>query len=94
MNIYELNKNITEAAPQKPIGVVELQEMGADASLIPDAVEGANLEFEGAAQPARVTGLGDGAEAVFGDSILTTAITGFNRGLGNLIDPVIYNGEK
>jgi hypothetical protein len=91
MGIYELNKNLTEAAPQKPIGVVELQEMGADASLIPDAVEGAELEFEGAAQPARVTGLGDGLEPVFGDSILTTAITGFNRGLANLVDPVIYN---
>ena len=92
MNIYELNKNLTEAAPKKPIGIVELQEMGADASLIPDAVEGAELEFEGASQPARVTGLGDGLEPVFGDSILTTAITGFNSGLGKLIDPVIYNG--
>ena len=91
MNIFELNKKVNEAAPQKPIGVVELQEMGADASLIPDPVEGASLGFEGEAQPSRVTGLGDGLEPVFGDSILTTAITGFNRGLANLVDPVIYN---
>ena len=49
------------------------------------------IDQEQAFQPARVTGLGDGAEPVFGDSILTTAITGFNRGLAGLVDPVIYN---
>lgn len=89
MGIYELNKNLTEAAPQKPIGVVELQEMGADASLIPDAVEGAELEFEGQSQPARFTGLGGG---VGGDSILESAVAGFNRGLGLIVaDPILYN---
>ena len=89
MDIYELNKNLTEAAPQKPIGVVELQEMGADASLIPDAVEGAELEFEGQSQPARFTGLGGG---VGGDNILETAVAGFNRGLGLIVaDPILYN---
>jgi len=91
MNIFELNKKVNEAGTQESIGVTELQEMGVDASLIPDPVEGASLGFEGEAQPSRVTGLGDGLEPVFGDSLLTTAITGFNRGLSNLVDPVIYN---
>ena len=38
MNIFELNKKVNEAGTQESIGVTELQEMGVDASLIPDPV--------------------------------------------------------
>ena len=88
----ELAEELTqEATPTMPT-TMDIQTKGL--SGIGPEKEGFELgiDQEQAFQPARVTGLGDGAEAVFGDSILTTAITGFNRGLGNLIDPVIYNG--
>ena len=80
-----------EAVPEMPSSI-ELQMKGM--SGLNEESENFSLGFDqdAIAQSARVTGLGDGAEAVFGDTILTTAITGFNRGLGNLIDPVIYNG--
>ena len=87
-----LDERMIQAVSGPEIDEVEILKSAQDATRVGDPVEGASLGFEGKAQPARVTGLGDGAEPVFGDSILTTAITGFNRGLGNLIDPVIYNG--
>tara|TARA_R100000951_G_scaffold53659_3_gene45211 strand:+ start:4659 stop:8081 length:3423 start_codon:yes stop_codon:yes gene_type:complete len=79
-----------ETVPEMPSSI-ELQMKGM--SGLNEESEDFSLGFDqdAIAQSARVTGLGDGAEAVFGDTILTTAITGFNRGLANLVDPVIYN---
>ena len=87
----ELAEELTqEATPTMPT-TMDIQTKGI--SEVGPEREGFALEIdqEQAFQPSRVTGLGDGLEPVFGDSILTTAITGFNRGLANLVDPVIYN---
>ena len=86
-----LDERMIQAVSGPEISEVEVLRSAQDITKVGDPVEGASLGFEGEAQPSRVTGLGDGLEPVFGDSILTTAITGFNRGLANLVDPVIYN---
>tara|TARA_R100000322_G_scaffold48275_1_gene30409 strand:+ start:1703 stop:4951 length:3249 start_codon:yes stop_codon:yes gene_type:complete len=86
-----LDERMIQAVSGPEIDEVEVLKSAQDITKVGDPVEGASLGFEGEAQPSRVTGLGDGLEPVFGDSILTTAITGFNRGLANLVDPVIYN---
>jgi len=86
-----LDERMIQAVSGPEISEVEVLKSAQDITKVGDPVEGASLGFEGEAQPSRVTGLGDGLEPVFGDSILTTAITGFNRGLANLVDPVIYN---
>ena len=86
-----LDERMLQAVSGPEIDEVEILKSAQDMTKVGDPVEGASLGFEGKAQPARVTGLGDGLEPVFGDSILTTAITGFNRGLAGLVDPVIYN---
>ncbi len=86
-----LDERMLQAVSGPEIDEVEILKSAQDMTRVGGPVEGASLGFEGEAQPARVTGLGDGLEPVFGDSILTTAITGFNRGLAGLVDPVIYN---
>ena len=86
-----LDERMIQAVSGPEIDEVEVLKSAQDITKVGDPVEGASLGFEGEAQPSRVTGLGDGLEPVFGDSILTTAITGFNRGLANLVDPVIFN---
>jgi len=86
-----LDERMIQAVSNPQVDQLEIIKSAQDMTRVGDPVEGASLGFEGEAQPARVTGLGDGLEPVFGDSILTTAITGFNRGLAGLVDPVIYN---
>jgi hypothetical protein len=85
----ELEQRLIQGGKSDSLSPLDITKMQQDPSLIPAPVEGASLGYEGDAQPASVTGIGGG---VGGDSILESAVAGFNRGLGLIVgDPILYN---